>query len=192
MSKDKKIEEKVEDYVCEENNANSAECIENELTKEFEELRVQLEDKSKKCEEYVGMIQRMAAEFDNYKKRTAREKEALYSDTVGDVIAEFLPVVDNFERALQAAGKDEDSIKADVQSLKGGIEMVLRQMKEVMKNMGVEEIKSLGEQFDPQFHNAVMHVEDESQGENVVLEEFQKGYLIKEKVIRHSMVKVAN
>lgn len=192
MSKGKKTEDNLDENVCEENNGSSEVNADKEVNQEFEELKLQLEDKSKKCEEFMGMLQRMAAEFDNYKKRTAKEKEALYSDTVADVITVFLPVVDNLERALQAAGKEEDPGKTDVQSLKSGIEMVFRQMKDVMKNLGVEEIESLGGKFDPQLHNAVMHVEDEAQEENMVIEEFQKGYRIKDKVIRHSMVKVAN
>ncbi|MCX8131002.1 MAG: nucleotide exchange factor GrpE [Clostridia bacterium] len=181
----------MDNNVCEENNGNSEECTFNE-NQDFAAMKIQLKEKTKKCEEYMGMAQRMAAEFDNYKKRTAKEKEALYSDTVGEVISALLPVVDNFERAILAAGKEDDPNKADVMALKNGIDMVFRQMKDVMKNLGVEEIKCVGEQFDPQLHNAVMHVEDETQGENVVVEEFQKGYMIKEKVIRHSMVKVAN
>ena len=156
--------------------------------REMEELKSKLEEKSKKCEEYFGMLQRAAAEFDNYKKRTAREKEALCADTIGDVMVEFLPVVDNLERALQAS----DAGALDVQSLKEGIELVYRQLKDVFKKLGLEEINSVGEKFDPQLHNAVMHISDESCEENVVVEEFQKGYSLKGRVIRHSIVKVAN
>lgn len=156
-------------------------------TSELESVKAQLDEKSRKCEEYMGMLQRAAAEFDNYKKRTAREKEALYSEAVGDAVASFLPVVDNMERALDAC-----STEADSQSLREGVEMIFKQLKEVMKNLGVEEIKSKGEAFDPNLHNAVMHIEDEAYGENEIVEEFQKGYKIKDKVLRHSMVKVAN
>lgn len=153
---------------------------------ELECLKAQIDEKSKQCEEYLNSLQRVAAEFDNYKKRTAREKEALYSDAFCNAVSAFIPVVDNVERALQAFGKEEN------QNLREGVEMVFRQFKEVMKNLGVEEIKSVGEKFDPQLHNAVMHVEDDSCGESEVIEEFQKGYKLKDKIIRHSMVKVAN
>lgn len=158
-----------------------------ELQKEIDALNEKLEEKTSKCDEYISMLQRTAAEFDNYKKRTAKEKEAIYGDAVSDVIGSFLPVVDNFERALGTETSNEGE-----KSLKEGIELVFRQMKEIMKKLGVEEIKSVGESFDPQIHNAVMHVDDESYGENTVVEEFQKGYRLNDKIIRHSMVKVAN
>lgn len=147
----------------------------------------EVEELKAKCEEYFNMLQRTAAEFDNYKKRTAREKEALYMDATGDVVAAFLPVVDNIERAIQAANND-----ASDTSLKEGIELVYRQFKDVMKKLNVEPIEAVGKEFDPNLHNAVSHVDDEEYGENVVVEEFQKGYVLKDKVIRHSMVKVAN
>lgn len=154
---------------------------------ELEAIKAQLEEKSIKCEEYFSMLQRTAAEFDNYKKRTLKEKEALYSDAVSDVVVSFLPVIDSIERALQlCSGKENE------QSINEGIGLVDRQIKDVLKKLGVEEIKSVGETFDPNIHNAVMHVEDEAYGHNVIVEEFQKGYIYKERVIRHSMVKVAN
>jgi molecular chaperone GrpE len=134
------------------------------------------------------MFQRAAAEFDNYKKRTVREKEALYSDAVSDVISAFLPVIDNLERAILSA----DSNSADAKSIREGIELVIKQVTETLKNLDVKVIKSTGEAFDPQLHNAVMHIEDESLEQNIIAEEFQKGYIYKDKVIRHSMVKVAN
>lgn len=154
---------------------------------ELDLLRVQLDDKSKQCEEYLTALQRTAAEFDNFRKRTAREKEALYSEAVSDVVTAFLPVVDNLERAIQACSGENDN-----KTLKEGVDLVARQVRDVLKKLGIEEIKSVGEAFDPLLHNAVMHMEDDSLGHNVVVEEFQKGYRFKEKVIRHSMVKVAN
>jgi len=182
---------KDEEIVCEEviDNEETAQKTVGEaaVNQEIDKLKSQLEEKTKQCEEYFNMLQRTAAEFDNYKKRTAKEKGAIYTDAVSDSVASFLPVVDNIERALQASAND-----ADFQSLKDGIELVHRQFKEVMKNLGVEEIKALGEKFDPNLHNAVMHIEDSEFGENVVIEEFQKGYILKDKVIRYSMVKVAN
>jgi len=155
--------------------------------REMEQLRNELEEKTKKCEEYLNMLQRTAAEFDNYKKRTAKEMGSIYNDAAVDVVNAFLPVVDNIERAVQASSKEVDAA-----SLKEGIDLVYRQFKEVMGKLGVEEIKSLGEKFDPNLHNAVMHVEDPEYGESVIIEEFQKGYILKDKVIRYSMVKVAN
>ncbi len=157
------------------------------LKNEIEDLMVQLDEKQKKCDEYLNMLQRSAAEFDNYKKRTAKEKESFYSEISCEIVSAFLPVVDNFKRALDAADKGDDE-----KGLKEGIELVFKQLEEVLKNLGVEEINCVDAKFDPQLHNAVMHIEDEGQDENVVVEEFQKGYILKEKVIRHSMVKVCN
>ncbi|HHW48157.1 MAG TPA: nucleotide exchange factor GrpE [Clostridiaceae bacterium] len=157
------------------------------LAKEIENLKNQINEKSKKCDEYLDLLQRTAAEFDNYKKRTAREKDALYSDAVCDVIKSFLPVLDSVDRALEACGKDSTK-----ESLVEGIELIGRQIQTVLKSLGIEPIKSVGEKFNPELHNAVMHVEDEEYGQNVVVEEFQKGYVYKERVIRYSMVKVAN
>lgn len=154
---------------------------------ELDAIKKELEDKSKKCDEYLDKLQRTAAEFDNFKKRSIKEKEALYIDAVSDVIGAFLPVIDNVERALQAISADSSA-----QSLKDGVEMVFRQFMDTLKSLGVEEIKALNETFDPMLHNAVMHVEDDSLGHSVVVEEFQKGYKYKDKVIRYSMVKVAN
>ncbi len=155
---------------------------------ELEAVAAKLSAKEKQCEEYYSMLQRSAAEFDNYKKRTAKEKESLYSDAVCDVILSLLPVVDNFERAISASGSGSESQS----SLEEGIGLVYKQLKDALKNIGIEEIKCVGENFDPQLHNAVMHIDDDSYGENVVIEEFQKGYTFKDKVVRHSMVKVAN
>jgi len=136
---------------------------------------------SAKNEQY----QRLLAEYDNFKKRTVREKEAIYSDSVKDTVAALLPVIDNIERALSAfEDKTTDQYK--------GVEMILTQTETIFKNMGVEEIKSVGEIFNPELHNAVMHIEDDTVTENTVVEEFQKGYTYKDKVIRYSMVKVAN
>ena len=157
------------------------------LKEELEAVKSELEEQKKKCGEYLDRLQRTAAEFDNFKKRTVKEKEALYDDAVCDVIREFLPVIDNLERAQNAVSADSSA-----QSLKDGVEMVFKQFRDILKKIGVEEIKALNETFDPLLHNAVMHVEDESLGTSVIVEEFQKGYRYKDKVVRHSMVKVAN
>jgi molecular chaperone GrpE len=158
-----------------------------EMLNELKSVRQELEEKTKQCSEYFDKLQRTAAEFDNYKKRSVKEKESLYSDAVADVVSALLPVLDNVERALQAVCADNSA-----QSLKEGVEMVFKQFKDAFKEIGVEEIPAVDEQFDPMRHNAVMHVEDEAFGHNTVVEEFQKGYIYKDKVIRYSMVKVAN
>jgi molecular chaperone GrpE len=124
------------------------------------------------------------AEFDNYKKRSAKERENIYTDVRVDTVTRFLPVYDNLVRALNAETADA--------AYKRGVEMTFQQLEDVFHKLGVEEIESVGKPFDPQVHNAVMHVEDETKGENEIVEEFQKGFRIGDKVIRFSMVKVAN
>ena len=169
---------------------NAGENASKELVRlegELGEAKSALDKSEKQCADYIDRMQRMAAEFDNFKKRSAKEKESLYIDAVSDVVTAFLPVLDNVERALKAISADESA-----QTLKEGVEMVFKQFGEALKNIGIEEIKAAGEQFDPMRHNAVMHAEDESLGHNIVVEEFQKGYVYKDKVIRYSMVKVAN
>jgi len=150
------------------------------------ELKAKLEEKTQQCEEYINIVQRTAAEFDNYKKRSIKEKEALSLDVSVDTVNTFLPVVDNLERALKAAEEMECN------PLKDGVEMVMRQLKECLEKIGVEPIAAVNAPFDPELHNAVMHVTDDENGDNVVIEEFQKGYIMKGKVVRHSMVKVVN
>ena len=127
---------------------------------------------------------RLAAEYDNYRKRTAKEKEALWTDIKADTAAAFLPVYDNLERAVNQPTADE--------AYKKGVEMTMNQLKEVFSKLGIEEIPALGETFDPNLHNAVMHIDDENFGENTIAEVFQAGFRCGEKVIRFSMVKVAN
>ena len=127
---------------------------------------------------------RLMAEFDNYKKRSAKERENIYTDVRVDTVTKFLPVYDNLERAMKTETADE--------AFKKGVEMTFNQLTDVFRKLGVEEIESVGKPFDPTLHNAVMHVEDEALGENEIVEEFQKGFRIGDKVIRFSMVKVAN
>ena len=158
----------------------------NEANKEIEELKNKLEEKTRQCEEYMNMVQRTAAEFDNYKKRTIKEKEALSLDAAIDTVNAFLPVVDNLERALKAVQEVDDN------PMKEGVELVMRQLKDCLEKMGVEPIAAVNNPFDPELHNAVMHVDDDAFGDSVVIEEFQKGYTMKGKVVRHSVVKVAN
>ncbi len=127
---------------------------------------------------------RLAAEYDNYRKRTAKEKENLWTDAKADTVQAFLPVYDNLERALKQDTADE--------AYKKGVEMTMNQLKEVFAKLGVTEIDALGQPFDPNLHNAVMHIEDENLGENVVAQVFQAGFRLGEKVIRFAMVQVAN
>ena len=127
---------------------------------------------------------RLAAEYDNYRRRTAKEKESIWADIKAETAAAFLPVYDNLERALKQESTDE--------AFKKGVEMTMNQLKEVLSKLGIAEIPALGQPFDPNLHNAVMHVEDESLGENTVAEVFQAGFTLGEKVIRFAMVKVAN
>lgn len=150
-------------------------------------LKEQLSKKENELKVHVELIQRVKAEFDNYKRRTAKEKEQLYTDITGDVIAKLLPVVDNLERAVNSASET-----TDMEKLLDGVKMILNQFKDVLAKEGVEEIPAMDQQFDPNYHNAVMHVEDDGYEDNMVVEEFQKGYKIKDKVLRYSMVKVAN
>ncbi len=126
----------------------------------------------------------MVAEYDYYRKRTVKEKESIYPEAKASVTAQFLPVLDSLERALQSS--DESSPLYD------GLKMVLKQFEDALKSVGVEYIETAGQVFDPKLHNAVMHVEDDNYGENEIVEEFQKGYKIGDRIIRHSMVKVAN
>lgn len=127
---------------------------------------------------------RLAAEFDNFKKRSQKEREALYQDVRCDTVSKLLPVYDNLERALKQETSDE--------AFKKGVELTMNQLTEIFEGMGVKAIEAVGKTFDPALHNAVMHVDDENAGENEIVEEFQKGFALGDKVIRFSMVKVAN
>lgn len=147
------------------------------LLSELESLKDQVAGQEEK---YL----RLAAEYDNYRKRTAKEKESLWTDVKADTAGAFLPVYDNLERALKQDTADE--------AFKKGVEMTMNQLKEVLTKLGITEIPAQGQPFDPKYHNAVMHVEDESLGQNVVAEVFQTGFQCGEKVIRFAMVKVAN
>ena len=140
-----------------------------------------------KFEELVDRVKRQMAEFDNFRKRTEKEKSHMYEVGARDVIEKILPVVDNFERGLASVPEDQKENPVIV-----GMDKIYSQLMTTLTDLGVEPIEAVGGEFDPNYHNAVMHVEDEELGENVVAEEFQKGYMYKDTVIRHSMVKVAN
>ena len=143
--------------------------------------------KDEKIEELTDKLTRQMAEFDNFRKRTEKEKSQMYEVGAKDIIEKILPVVDNFERGLDAV-KEEDKEDPFVQ----GMEKVYKHLLTTLEGIEVKPIAAVGQPFDPNFHNAVMHVEDENFGENIVAEEFQKGYTYRDSVVRHSMVKVAN
>ena len=143
--------------------------------------------KDEKIEELTDKLTRQMAEFDNFRKRTEKEKSQMYEVGAKDIIEKILPVVDNFERGLDAV-KEEDKEDPFVQ----GMEKVYKHLLTTLEGIEVKPIEAVGQPFDPNFHNAVMHVEDENFGENEVAEEFQKGYMYRDSVVRHSMVKVAN
>lgn len=143
--------------------------------------------KDEKIEELTDKLTRQMAEFDNFRKRSEKEKSQMYEIGAKDIIEKILPVVDNFERGLDAV-KEEEKEDPFVQ----GMEKVYKHLVTTLEGIEVKPIEAVGQPFDPNFHNAVMHVEDENFGENIVAEEFQKGYTYRDSVVRHSMVKVAN
>lgn len=177
MSKDENIENDIKDEIIDDEKDNIS-------VEELKEKLIKAENISK---EYLDKLQRNMAEFDNFRKRTIKEKASMYDDGAIETIKKLLPIVDNFERAVEAANDDDKQ-----NSFYKGIEMILKQFKEILYSIGVEEINVIGEQFNPSIHNAVMHIDNEDYGENEVIEQLQKGYKYKEKVIRPSMVKVAN
>ena len=138
----------------------------------------------KKLAEMNDRYLRTLAEYDNFRRRSQKEKDALYGDTKAETIAKFLPVIDNFERAAAAEG--------DFESYKKGVEMTVGQLKDVLKSLGAEAFGEKGEPFDPKLHNGVMHEENDELGENTVSDVFLKGYKMGDKIIRHATVKVAN
>lgn len=143
-----------------------------------------IEELNKKLLEANDKYLRTVAEYDNFRKRSQKEKEAIFSDSKTDIIGKFLPVIDNFERAASA--------ETDLESYKKGIEMTVNQLLDVFKSLGVEAYGAKGEEFDPNIHNGVMHVDDETLGENVISDVYMKGYKLGDKVIRHATVIVAN
>ena len=187
MDKEKmqeQTEETVENTeVKEENTAEeTVETVEENKEPTMEE---KLEEAQKQAKDNLDKYIRQLAEFENFRKRSNSEKTAMYSNGVRDTVEKLLPVIDNFERAVEAADDKEDPMYK-------GVEMILKQFMEILENLGVKEFPSKGEPFDPNVHSAVMHVDDESCDENIVVEVFQKGYTLGDKVIRPSMVKVAN
>jgi len=187
-------EEKLQDAVQEEEavEAEAQETPETEAKPEKESRKKKKEDKKEQqykdqIAELNDRLMRQMAEFDNFRKRTEREKSAMFEIGAKDIVERVLPVVDNFERALNMI-PEGDKENSFVQ----GIEKIYKQLLTVLDEAGVKPIEAVGKEFDPNFHNAVMHAEDEAFGENIVAEEFQKGYMYRDSVVRHSMVKVVN
>lgn len=145
---------------------------------------VQVSSTQKELEELTDRYKRILAEFENYKKRSAKERESLYASILSDIVTPMLPVLDNLEKAVEVKTEDE--------AYKAGIDLVLKQFKDVLNSLGVKEIEGVGHDFDPEVHEAVSSVQDDTLGEKVVKEVFRKGYKIGTKVIRHAMVVVAN
>ena len=151
---------------------------------EIIELKKQIESQKVQIDETEDRLKRVAAEFDNYKKRSAKERDTLYNSLIADIVSNFLPIMDNLEQAVAAETKDEEYRK--------GIELVLKQFKDVLASKGVKEIETVGKTFDPELHEAVSSIVDENLGEKEIAQEYRKGYMIGNKVIRHSVVIVAN
>ena len=195
----KAAEEAVEEETAEEAEAEDTVETETEETEEKEEAKEESagrkffgkknkkDKKDEKIEELTDKVIRQMAEFDNFRKRTEKEKSQMYEIGAKDIIDKILPVIDNFERGLSVVGEDK---KED--PFVKGMEMVYKQLMTTLESAGVKVIEAVGQEFNPDFHNAVMHVEDDEVGENIVVEEFQKGYMYRESVVRYSMVKVAN
>ena len=149
----------------------------NNLKQRLESQKAEIDDKDDR-------LKRLMAEFDNFKKRSAKEREGLYNSLVSDIVVSLLPVIDNLEKAVSAESKDDN--------YKHGVELVLKQFKDVLKSKGVEEIEAIGTTFDPELHEAVSSVQDESKESQEIVQEYRKGYKLGSKVLRHSMVVVNN
>lgn len=199
MAEEKKVDEVEE--LQEEETAEAAEDIEETENQEAEnsedadveesetdaksEKKAKKDKKDEKIEELSDKVKRQMAEFENFRKRSEKEKTQMYEIGAKSIIEKILPVVDNFERGLVGMEESEDPFAQ-------GMQMIYKQMMTSLAEAGVSPIEAVGKEFDPEFHNAVMHVEDEAFGENEVVEELQKGYMYRDSVVRHSMVKVAN
>jgi len=179
------MDEQVAGEIPAEDKADRGAAAEEDLTPEEKVARLeeQLATKSVEAEEYLNRLQRLQADFENFRKRNLKEREELVKFASEGLICDLLPVLDNFERALAAKGDD--------QGLQAGVEMIFRQLNEVLHKEGLQPICAVGEQFDPNLHQAVMMIESADHGDNEVIDEFQKGYTLKDKVIRPAMVKVA-
>lgn len=191
---DEELKEKTEETTVEEADMDTSDDTEEvtdtadevaEEAAEEETKKTKKDKKDEQIEELTDKVKRQMAEFENFRKRSEKEKTQMYEIGAKSTLEKMLPVVDNFERGLAGT---EDSDDAFVQ----GMQMIYKQLMTSLEEVGVTPIEAVGKEFDPEFHNAVMHVEDESFGDNEVVEELQKGYMYRESVLRHSMVKVAN
>lgn len=162
----------------------SEELSAEQLQQQIEELNKKLQEQEEQLKEQSDRLLRTLAEYDNYRKRSIKEKDAIYPQAKADTVEKFLPIIDNFERAMQTECSDE--------AFKKGIGLIFQAFCKTMKELSVEEIGKEGEPFNPDLHNAVMHIEDDSLGDNVVAQVLQKGYRIGDRVVRYAMVKVAN
>ena len=163
-------------------NASDAEGAEETV-----DINNKKDQKDAVIEDLQDRLKRQMAEFDNYRKRTDKEKSAMFEMGASDVVKKLLPIVDNFERGFKSVTEEELQTP-----FAKGMDMVYKQTIKMLEDLQVKPIEAVGSEFNPEFHNAVMHVEDDSQGENIIVEEFEKGYTYRDVVIRHSMVKVAN
>ena len=163
------------------NNSNEMESSKEEKTEKTDCI---IDPKQQELDDLNDRYKRVLAEFENFKKRSGKERETLYNSILADIVEVFLPVVDNLENALKVETKDID--------YKKGVELVLKQFKDILKNKGIEEIPAIGETFDPSLHEAVSSIQDPDKNEKEIVQEYRKGYKIGSRVIRHSMVVVAN
>lgn len=169
----------------EEKEVNKIEIQENNIDNELvKSLKQELKEQKAEIDEKDDRLKRLMAEFDNFKKRSAKEREGLYNSIIADIALSLLPVIDNLEKAV--------SVKTEDNNYKIGVELVLKQFKDVLKSNGITEIETIGKTFDPELHEAVSSVEDSELGVQEIKEEYRKGYMIGNKVIRHSLVVVAN
>ena len=175
---EEKVEEKAAEEPKEEKKTDKKEKAKEEKAETKEEKKTEAPQGA--SDAYL----RLLAEYDNYRKRSQKEKDSLYADIKADTVTKFLPVYDNLVRALNQGTEDE--------AYRKGVEMIMNQFCQTLEKLGVTKTESLGQKFDPKFHNAVMHVDDEEKGENEIVEVFQEGFMLGEKVIRFAMVKVAN
>ena len=205
MNKEKEQEETLEELETEANQAAEAEAdteSETESREETEESGKEPSEEGKKglfnkkkkkdkkdeqIEDLTDRLKRQMAEFDNFRKRTEKEKSQMFAMGAKSIVEKVLPVIDNFERGLLAVPEE-----AKEDAFVEGMNKIYKQMMTMLEEVGVKPIEAAGAEFDPEFHNAVMHIEDENLGENIVAEELQKGYMYRDTVVRHSMVKVAN
>lgn len=184
-SSEKSVDEKIDESTCDDVTINEKPKSSKSLLKSSKNK--ELAAKEEKIVELNDRLMRSMAEFDNFRKRSEKEKSQMYAFGAKSIIEKMLPIIDNFERGLDSVGEaDKDS------PLVQGFNMIYKQLMTTMEEIGVKVIEAVGNEFDPNFHNAVLHGEDEELGDNIVSEEYQKGYLYQDTVVRHSMVKVVN